>query len=422
MPKYGKTKIIIAAILSIIFIVVFYSNYLNKKNEEKLEQERIAEEKLKDINKHYNKFVKSNLETDLYILENNEYKMIGKIGKDVELTLKEMDITSDTDYFMIDNFDGEYYIKYDSVTPIEELSKESDRYKNYILFNENVITKDKTLFYKNDHLMYELDIGVNLPIIMKDGNKIYVEYQNKLVYVLDSEIDNIISSNNTNKEVAQEIPTIVYHFIYNPEVEECNQIICHTLTQVQSHIDYLKSESYFTPTMQEFEMFIDGKLLLPKNSVVITIDDGWFGDNARDIFTSNHVNATIFLITSAYGADYYKTEYLETHSHSNDLHTQGICPTGQGGAIQCSSREFLLEDLRLSRERTFNSTVFCYPFYEYNDYSIGILKEAGFTMAFGGSYAGGHFKMPIGGDKYQIPRFTLLNDTTVADLKEILNS
>lgn len=422
MSKSGKIKIVIVTILSIICIVTFYLNYRNKKIEEQLEQERIAVEKLNDIKNHYNKFVKSNVETDLYILKNSEYIKMGRIGKDVELTLKEINITSDTDYFMIDNFDKDYFIKYDSVMPIEELSRESDRYKNYILFNENVITKDKALFYKNDNLVYEIADSFSLPIIMKNENKIYVEYQNQLLYVLDSEIDSIIPNYNTDKEIAREIPTIAYHFIYNPEVEECNQIICHTLMQVQSHIDYLKSENYFTPTMQEFEMFIDGKLLLPKNSVVITIDDGWFGDNARDIFTSNQINASIFLITSAYGADYYKTEYLETHSHSNDLHTQGICPTGQGGAIQCSRREFLLEDLKLSRERTYNSTVFCYPFYEYNDYSIDILKEAGFTMAFGGSYAGGYSKMPIGGDKYQIPRFTLLNDTTVADLKEILNS
>ncbi len=422
MTKFGKLKIIIVAILSIICMIIFYLNYRDKQITKKLEYERIIEEKIADITSHYNRYVKTTLETDLYILKNLEYVKVGRVGESVELTLKNIDITNDTEYFIIDNFDEEYFIKYNSVIPIQALSKLDDRYKNYILFNENVVTKDITKFYKDDNLVYEFNSAFNLPIIMKDEHKIYVEYQNQLLYVLDSEVDSIIASNNTDRESAKEIATIVYHFIYNPEVEECNQIICHSIEQVQSHIDYLKDENYFTPTMQEFEMFIDGKLLLPKNSVVITIDDGWFGDNARDIFTNNQMNATIFLITSAYGADYYRTEYLETHSHSNDLHTQGVCPTGQGGAIQCGSREFLLEDLRLSREKTYNSTVFCYPFYEYNDYSINILKEAGFTMAFGGSYAGGHLKMPIGGDKYQIPRFTLSNTTTVNELKAILNS
>lgn len=420
MSKSSKVKIIILVLLAIICIVTFYLDYRNKKIEEKLEQERIAEEKLKDVKSHYNEFVKTNLETDLYMLENDEYIKIGKIGKDVELALKKIDITSDTNYFIIDNFDKEYYIKYDSVEPISELSIINDRYKNYIPFNQNIVTKDKTIFYKDDNLIYELNIGVNLPIIMKDANKIYVEYQNDLLYVLDTEINSIIENNNSDKIKATEIATIVYHFVYDPNIDECNQIICHTMDQVQSHIDYLKSENYFTPTMKEFELFIDGKVQLPKNSIMITVDDGWFAPNATTIFTQNEMNATIFVITSGYDASTFVSDYVEVHSHGDNLHNPGVCPTGQGGAIQCVAREILLEDLRKSREKTFNSTVFCYPFYEYNDYSISVLKEAGFTMAFGGSYAGGRAKMQVGGDKFRIPRFTLLNDTSVSDLKQIL--
>lgn len=421
MSKSNKIKIVILIIIAIVLVLTFWLDYENKKKENELEKQRI-ETKIKNINRHYNIYVKTNQETDLYILDNDKYIKDGKVGKDVELTLKMIEVTSDTDYFMIDSFDKEYYIKYDSVTPIKELSVLNDRYKNYILFNENVVTKDKTKFYKDDNLVYELNESFSLPIIIKDEHKIYVEYQNQLLYVLDSEIDSITNSINSELEKANEIATIAYHFIYDPNVDECNQIICHTMDQVQSHIDYLKSENYFTPTMKEFEMFIDGKILLPKNSVVITVDDGWFATNARDIFTKNQMNATIFVITSSYDASTFVSDYVEVHSHGDDLHNPGVCPTGQGGAIQCVERSLLLEDLRLSREKTFNSTVFCYPFYEYNDYSISVLKEAGFTMAFGGSYAGGIAKMQVGGDKYQIPRFTLLNDTTVLELKQILAS
>lgn len=421
MSKSNKIKIVILIIIAIVLVLTFWLDYENKKKENELEKQRI-ETKIKNINRHYNIYVKTNQETDLYILDNDKYIKDGKVGKEVELTLKTMDISSDTDYFIIDNFDKDYYIKYDSVTPIKELSVLNDRYKNYILFNENVVTKDKTKFYKDDNLIYELNESFSLPIIIKDEHKIYVEYQNQLLYVLDSEIDSITNSINSELEKANDIATIAYHFIYDPNVDECNQIICHTIDQVQSHIDYLKSENYFTPTMKEFEMFIDGKILLPKNSVVITVDDGWFAPNATTIFTQNEINATIFVITSGYDASTFVSDYVEVHSHGDDLHNPGVCPTGQGGAIQCVKRDILLEDLKLSREKTFNSTVFCYPFYEYNDYSISVLKEAGFTMAFGGSYAGGIAKMQVGGDKYQIPRFTLLNDTTVLELKQILAS
>lgn len=422
MSKNDKIKIFLIFIIFTVSSIFLWMDYNNQKIEDELEKERIIKEKISDINNHYNKYVKTIEETNLYVLDGNEYVESGKIGEEIELELSDIEITSDTNYFSINGFNKEYFIEYTNVSPIDNLSKLDERYKHYILFNENVLTKETTRFYKDEKLVYELNESFNLPIIIKDNNKIYVEYQNQLLYVLSDEIEEIIANNNTDKVVAKEIPTIVYHFIYNPETEECNQIICHTINQVQSHIDYLKSENYFTPTMKEFEMFIDGKLLLPKNSIVITIDDGWFGGNARDIFTKNEMNATIFVITSGYDASSFVTDYVEVHSHSDNLHTQGVCPGGQGGAIKCADKSMLLEDLRLSREKTFNSTVFCYPFYEYNEYAISVLKEAGFTMAFAGEYAGGHRKMPVGGDKYRIPRFTLLSDATIAELKEFLNS
>lgn len=420
----GKKKIMFILIMALTFI---FSIFFENKRIEKLEQEKQAalkleKQQIEEITSHYNSYVKTNIETDLFIFENDEYTSIGKIGANVELTLNTLEITGDTEYFEIVGMSNIYFIKYSDVEPIESLSEKNKRYQNYIPFNENVVTKKTTRFYKDDGLVYEINESYSLPILIKDGNKIYVEYENQLLYVLYEEIDSIVENVNSDKEKATKIGTIVYHFIYNPDNgEECNQIICHTVNQVQSHIDYLKSENYFTPTMAEFEMYIDGKLQLPKNSVVITVDDGWFGGNARDIFTKNEMNATIFVITSGYDPSGFVTEYVEVHSHSHNLHNPGVCPGGQGGAIKCADKSFLLEDLKLSRERTFNSTVFCYPFYEYNSYSIEVLKEAGFTMAFGGEYAGGYDKMVVGGDKYRIPRYTLLGDSSVAELKNFLN-
>ena len=423
MSKKDIIKISIMALIlvvSVILLFIFGNKSLISNNVKNTIDEK---NHIEDVQLHYNKFVKTKNETNLYLLENDKYVEVGKVGKNVELTLDEVNITSDTNYFMISNLDDKYYINYIDVEPIENLSEKNDRYKNYILFNENVITKEITKFYTEENLVYQINQSYNLPIIMKDDNKIYVEYQNTLLYVLYEEIDSIVSNQNTDKEAATKIGTIVYHFIYDDtKGETCDQVICHKMSQVQSHIDYLKSENYFTPTMKEFEMYIDGKIRLPKNSVVITIDDGWFGGNARDIFTQNEMNATIFVITSGYDPSGFVTDYVEVHSHSDNLHNPGVCSGGQGGAIKCADREFLLNDLKTSREKLYNSTVFCYPFYEYNSYSIEVLKEAGFTMAFAGYGAGGYYKMPVGGDKFRIPRYTLMYDSTVQELKQFLNN
>ena len=416
-------KLFIIVVLLVLYVLGFYALSKNKRNNIELEIEKINQEKISEISSHYAKNVKINNDTKLYSIDNDNYVVVGSLAAGVELSLSEIEITADTEFFKVTNFGDNYFVRYEDLIPIDQLTVNNGRYKNYILFNENVKTKDITKFYFDGNLVYEINQNFNLPIIKKDDNKIYVEYQDKLLYVLYEEIDSIVENNNTTFEPATEITTLVYHFIYDSDNgESCNQIICHKMSQVQSHIDYLKQENFFTLTMKEFEDYVDGKIRLPKKSVLITIDDGWYGGNAQKIFTDNQINASMFIITAGYNASGFVTDYIEVHSHGDNLHNPGICPGGQGGAIKCADKAMLLEDLRLSREKTFNSTAFCYPFYEYNDYAIEVLKEAGFTMAFAGEKAGGHYKMPVGGNKFKIPRITILYSTTIDEFKQILNS
>ena len=68
-----------------------------------------------------------------------------------------------------------------------------------------------------------------------------------------------------------------------------------------------------------------------------------------------------------------------------------------------------------------NTTYFCYPFYEYNDYSIEVLKEAGFTMAFGGYGEAGNYKVKPGINKFKLPRYVIYNYTTASTLASYIN-
>ena len=84
----------------------------------------------------------------------------------------------------------------------------------------------------------------------------------------------------------------------------------------------------------------------------------------------------------------------------------------------------ILSDLKQSRELLNDTTAFCYPFYEYNDYSEGLLKEAGFTMAFIGERTAsyGPYKLAeVGADKMKIPRFVVVDYTTMSELKRYFN-
>ena len=98
------------------------------------------------------------------------------------------------------------------------------------------------------------------------------------------------------------------------------------------------------------------------------------------------------------------------------MHDSGVCPGGEGGAIKCWSDEKILEDLKASQDRIGGSSVFCYPFYEYNSHSIELLKQAGFEMAF----IGGNRKAKVGVDLMQIPRYVVYSNTTLEDFKKKL--
>lgn len=421
--KINKKKVIICSVILLLLIVgiliIFYKiNYdqLEKENKEKL---------TKDIMNHYNEYVITNKDTKIYRLENKKYLDAGIISANQELTLNTKKITYEDEYLKINTFDEEYYVYYQDLDVIEELSENNNqRYKKYLVFNKNVVTKNKTNFYDEDgNLIYSFNKSFDLPIIINQKNMYGVEFNNQLLYVKDEDISKVKDNQNTSDTNTSGIAVLNYHFFYDDtkagESTKCNQIICLSTTNLKKHLDYIKNNNIFTPTMKELEMYIDGYIQLPK-SVVLTIDDGWRADIGSNIMAEYGLNGTVFLISNDYDPNSYQNNFIEVHSHGNNLHNPGVCSGGQGGAIKCLEKAKLLEDLSNSRKKLNNTTVFCYPFYEYNDYSIQVLKEAGFTMAFGGYGEGGVYRITPGINKFKLPRYVIYNTTSVNDLKKYI--
>lgn len=354
----------------------------------------------------------------LFIKNNGAFIESGKISKDVYLTLD----GKENNYFKVTNLDKEYYVTGEGLKDSEIITYDT-RYKNYIVFNQNIVINDKLdLYDENNNLLFSLNGQYSLPIYVKDNDRYGVEFEDRLLYV-KADSGNIIDNHNTDAINTKGIGTLNYHFFYDDSIAEerndCTQEICASKTQFKEHLDYIKNNNFFTPTMKELEMYIDGKIQLPK-SVVITIDDGWRIELGIKMLEEYQLNATLFVITSWYDPQSFKSPYLEVHSHSDSMHDGGICPTGQGGGIQCLPKETILNDLKTSSDKIGGSTVFCYPFYEYNDYSISVLQEAGFTLAFAGESSRSDNLIKVGSNKYKLPRFVVVDYTTMTDFANYL--
>lgn len=411
-------------IVAIIFLLAgFLLSDENKKELLRIKNQQALARTEKDIKAHYSNLVMVNTDAKIYTYDNDEYVEAGMIKKNEVIALEEKEVTYEDKYFKIQELEN-YYINYKSVKPTNEKPTYSDRYKKYIPFNENVVTNDKVSFYDDDReVVYTFNKSFSLPIIIKYGEDYGVIYNERMLTIKKEDVKEVIKSDNTKLANTGAIAVLNYHFFYDGNSKEdtskCNQGICLSTQNLKKHLDYIKNNNIFTPTMKELEMYIDKKIRLPK-SVVLTIDDGWRAEIGSNIMAEYGLNATVFLISKEHPKSKYENDYIEVHSHGHNIHNKGACPTGQGGGIQCLPKATLLADLKTSREKLNNTTVFCYPFYEYNNYSIEVLKEAGFTMAFGGPNENGKARVVPGIDKFRLPRYVIWNNTNVNNIKSYI--
>lgn len=402
--KVKKGPIIFIIIL-LLLVSMFSFTKINKPKKVKKEITQAL-----NAEKYYNKYVKSKENVKIYDKKENE---IGQISN-IELTLKDEKITKNTKYFYAENIEG--YISYKDVDKIENLSEA--KVPNYVPFNMELTLNKNAKLIVDENTYYSFYKEIKAKPIKIDGDTYYFIYDGHVVNIKETDIKEKKEINEY--EYTSAISVINYHYVINLEADEkkdCQQSICLTDTQYDEQMKYLKDNGYYTASMEDLDLWIDKKINLPVKTVVITIDDGWFVERNIKILEKYNLHATLFLIGSLASPEAYRSENLEIHSHTWNMHNLGECPIKRGGAILCKDKNYILEDLKKSSESLNGSVYFAYPFYEYNNHAIEALKEAGFKMAF----AGGSRKVTQGIDKFTVPRFGMTNTATLEDFIKYIN-
>ena len=412
--KSLRVLIIVTIFISIVSIGsgIFIYNDMMKREEASLNVSRNRESLIKDenvlikIKSNYSSVVRTTKDTKLYINDNGEYIDAGSINKDNILELETIDnISLDNKYFKL--LDSDYYVSYKDVEPSDESINK--RYLNYIEFSIEVTTKESAIYYdENFNQIFTLKDPITTKVVVNLDDYYGISLLSRLVYVKKEDVSNTVEV-DSSEDMAVSVPAILYHFIYLDGDSSCNDIICHSEEQIDSHFKFLSDNDVFTLNTSEVLSFIKGEINLPKKSILITIDDGARAENFIPFLEKYQLNATLFLVSSWYPVSKFLSPYLEIASHTHNMHTTGVCPTGQGGGINCLPSDEILNDLKLSRETLNNTKAFCFPFYEYSNYSINLVKEAGFEMAF----IGGSTKIKKGINPYKIPRYPILSSFNV---------
>lgn len=244
------------------------------------------------------------------------------------------------------------------------------------------------------------------------------EYTVKYVVTDSSSNSTEVSRTVTvRKPLKNGLPVLMYHFFYDENVGSGPDNNYIEISDFEEQMKYLKEENFYFPTWREVEQYIDGEIELPSKSIVLTFDDGdpSFYELAVPVIQKYNAQATSFVISSWYGYRAAENQpNIDYESHSDDMHQAGA--NGKGVMLSWTEDK-IKEDLERSKETLGGSTVFCYPFGQYNDRAIDIIKDCGFKLAF--TTKGG--RVYKGSSKYELPRVRMSKTTTLREFKNMVS-
>jgi peptidoglycan/xylan/chitin deacetylase (PgdA/CDA1 family) len=114
-------------------------------------------------------------------------------------------------------------------------------------------------------------------------------------------------SNSYGKTV--QIPILTYHYVSNnPNPNDKVREGLSTSPKIfEEHMEYIYMHSYTTITLEKLYLALEGKADLPKNTIILTFDDGYidFYVNVYPILRRYNLNATAFISPGLIGQGPY---------------------------------------------------------------------------------------------------------------------
>ncbi|TVY10489.1 polysaccharide deacetylase family protein [Paenibacillus cremeus] len=187
----------------------------------------------------------------------------------------------------------------------------------------------------------------------------------------------------TDERKKLRIPVLNYHSI----TVDPGNIATITPEKFEAQMDALAEEGYTTLTLQQFFNILEGKEPSPDKPVLLTFDDG-YADNyqyALPVLQKHQFHATLFVSPGMVDDGYYLSweQIKEMHEAGWDIQPHGMThPHLPKLSAEEQAYEIVEARRLIERHLGTKADVYCYPYGEYNQSTLTILKEYGFRYAF----------------------------------------
>lgn len=241
---------------------------------------------------------------------------------------------------------------------------------------------------ENSAEMAVLEQGYRYPVAAEDDEWYVIKIGERPGYVKK---DDVVPDEG--------LPVLLYHHVV-PRAQMQTEMSTVSLENFTQQMDYLAARKFTTLTANELYDYLEGRLAVPNEAVVITFDDGLLSSKeyVYPMFQQYGFNALQHVISirtalaggqqlfNAAGSMQYLTledftalqDVFSFEAHTHSLHE---IRSGIGLGIGLSADE-IYGDLQHNLQQVPNAVSLAYPYGQYNEAYIEAAKEAGLLLAF----------------------------------------
>lgn len=190
---------------------------------------------------------------------------------------------------------------------------------------------------------------------------------------------------NNNIENQRTVPILMYHYIDTG----INNDLMTPKDKFRQQMLYLKNAGFHTITLDQLYGFMTKGDKLPEKPIVITFDDGYEDNytNAYPVLKEMGFKATIFVVSGGTGKGPFPymndSELSELDKNGIDIEPHTVDHKKLDTlSYQDQKNEIELSKSILQAKLGKKMKYFAYPYGQYNEDTLKILKENGFKMAF----------------------------------------